>query len=350
MKVCYFGIYKPNYSRNKILISGLERNDVKVIQCVSNKAGFIKYFDLIKKYWKIRNSFDVMVVGYPGFQAVLLAKCLTRKPIAFDAFVSLYDSMVQDRKEVPSGSLKAMYYWFLDKISMTLADLVLFDTEEHKNFVSAQFGIPSAKVKRIFLGSDTSVFFPQESLEKREVFKVIFYGHYIPLQGIEYIIRAAKLLEDESDIMFEIIGGGKGKKEMIALADSFDLTNTVFIDEMPITELARAIAESDVSLGVFGDTEKTGRVIPNKVFDGVSMKKPVITADTPAIRELFNDSNMFLVDTANANSIADAILLAKADYPHALLRAESAYKIFTLQTSSKVLGHELKNFLRKLYV
>ena len=33
MKICYFGIYNPNYSRNDILLSGLNQIGVEVIQC-----------------------------------------------------------------------------------------------------------------------------------------------------------------------------------------------------------------------------------------------------------------------------------------------------------------------------
>src|SRR3989339_1021199 len=128
MVICYFGIYKPSYSRNKILLSGLKSNGVEILECRTDKSGLLKYFDLIKKHWKIRNDYDVMLVAYPGFQSVILVKFLTSQPIIFDAFVSLYDSMVLDRKTVSRKSLKAKYFWWLDKLSMTAADLVLIET------------------------------------------------------------------------------------------------------------------------------------------------------------------------------------------------------------------------------
>jgi len=33
MRVCYFGTYDLNYSRNRILIEGLERNGIDVVEC-----------------------------------------------------------------------------------------------------------------------------------------------------------------------------------------------------------------------------------------------------------------------------------------------------------------------------
>ena len=64
-------------------------------------------------------------------------------------------------------------------------------------------------------------------------------------------------------------------------------------------------------LRIFGSTNKTKRVIPNKVYDYVSMRKPVITADTLAIRELFEDDELMLVKVADHLSLANAIMTLK---------------------------------------
>ena len=98
MRVCYFGIYNKDYSRNRILIGGLRQNNVEVSECYSSKKGIFKYLDLAIKHWKIRNKYDVLIVGFPGYQVVPLARFLTKKRLIFDAFSSLYDSMALDRK------------------------------------------------------------------------------------------------------------------------------------------------------------------------------------------------------------------------------------------------------------
>ncbi|HBZ04672.1 MAG TPA: hypothetical protein DEO25_03045 [Candidatus Zambryskibacteria bacterium] len=344
MKVCYFGIYDSEYSRNKILISGLRQNGVEVLECKSNKSGFSKYFDLVKKHWSLRKSYDVMVVGYPGFQSVILAKFITNKPIIFDAFVSMYDSMVLDRKQVSSGSLKAKYFWLLDKISLSISDVILFDTNEHIEFVSREFGINKNKFKRIFVGADSSIFYPRNNKRESGVFKVVFYGHYIPLQGTEYILEATKILENQKDITFEIIGDGPGRKKAV---DSLQFTNVNFVKNISLQELSEKIATSDVCLGIFGNTDKARRVIPNKVFECVAMKKPVITADTPALRELFSDNEIFMVDISNPQKIAEAILRVKSDPKEAELFAGRAYDKFTFTVLPEKLGFELKKIINE---
>src|SRR3989339_1350559 len=182
MKICYFGIYDPNYSRNRILNGGLRENGVEVIECRTELKGVKKYFDLVKKHWRIRKDYDAMVVGFPGYQAMILARFLTRKIIIFDAFASAYDSSVFDRKLVKPKSLKALYYWTLDWLPCRLADAVLLDTNEHIKYFVETFRIKPEKFFRIFIGADDKIYYPEiENPNKK--FTVLFFGTFIPLQG-----------------------------------------------------------------------------------------------------------------------------------------------------------------------
>ncbi|MFZ2522308.1 MAG: glycosyltransferase [Minisyncoccia bacterium] len=352
MRVCYFGTYDPAYSRNKILIRGLEENEVTVLECRTDKRGLSKYFDLFKKHWVIRKDYDVMVVGFPGFQAVILARFLTSKPIIFDAFVSMYDSMVLDRGEAKPFSLRAKYYWWLDKISMTFPEVVLFDTQNHIDFVKNEFGIQDNKFVRIFVGADMEVFFPKKESKwqpKGEKFKVVSYGHYVPLQGMEYVVKSAYFLKDYDDIEFKIIGDGKGKDDLISFSEENNLRNIEFISNIPLEDLALLMSEADVCLGIFGNSPKTKRVIPNKVYEAVALKKPVITSDTPAVRELFSPEDLFLIEVSSAESIAKNILFVKENKEEAERRAENAYSKLLEFASTKELGLQLKK-IAEMYV
>ena len=343
MKVCYFGIYSPTYSRNKILISGLRQNGVEVLECRSNKKGVAKYFDLMQKHWQIRNAYDVMVVGFPGFQAVILAKLITRKPVILDAFLSMYDSMVSDRKSVLRNSLRARYFWWLDKIAMSLADRVLIDTNEHKRYLSQEFGITAEKIKRIFVGADTDVFYPRESVANTGVFRVLFYGTYIPLHGIEYIIRAAKILEKDPSIKFRLVGDGQEKKKILLFSEQLKIRNIDFVSNVPLVDLSDMVLSSDICLGIFGNTEKATRVIANKVYEVVAMAHPIITGDSLALRELFTPDEICMVPMSSPEAIADAIVGIKANREQALIIAKRGYQKLITTASVGALGLELKN-------
>lgn len=339
--VCYFGTYTPEYSRNRILISGLKKNGVEVIECQTVCTGFFKYIDLAIKHWKVRNSYDVLIVGFQGIQAVILAKLITRKTIIFDAFASIYDSMILDRQNFKPKSFVAKYFWWLDKISMSLADVILFDTNENIDFAVKEFRIKKNKFKRIFVGASTDIFYPVEKKERDKNFKVLFYGSFLPLHGIEYIVRAAKLLEKEADVVFEIVGWGQEREKIVTLFNSLGTNNVFFAGGVDRELLRGKIVEADVCLGIFGNTDKAKRVIPNKVYECLAVGKPIITADTPAIRELFEDGDLIFASSADHTSLAKAIMSLKNNIELAKSVAQKGHQKFLNFATPNILGHKL---------
>jgi len=349
MVICYFGLYNPNYSRNKILISGLRQNGADVIECRTAAKGILKYWDLYKKHWLIRHKYDIMIIGFPGFQAVILAKLLTNKPIIFDAFYSIYDSMVEDRQIVGAKSLRGKYYWLLDWLSCRLADYVLLDTDANIGYFVKEFDLPREKFIKVFVGSDDKIVFPLPR-EKKDYFLVHFHGSFIPLQGVEYIVEAAKILEKEN-IRFNIIGRGQTYKEISKLAQKLRINNINFIESVPYAELKDYLAQADVVLGIFGRTEKAKRVIPNKVYEGLAAKRLVLTGDSPAIRELLADSqNVILCRMADANDLAVKILAIKEGEFEAEKIAENGYGIFQQLCRPEILAKLLMEnpFMKEL--
>lgn len=353
MKVCYFGIYDPSYARNRILIEGLRQNGVEVLECTSRKKGIVKYFDLFQKHRRIKGKYDSLVVGFPGYQAMIFARFLTRKPIIFDCFSSLYDSMVWDRKEVGPQSARALYSWLLDWLAMQLADRVLFDTKAHVDYASFTFSIRKEKFRKILVGAQTDIFFPLLPAQKNEthsnekIFSVLFFGTFIPLQGIEYIIGAAKRLSKE-DVVFSIVGDGQMKKKILRLAGALEVKNVTFADFLPPAALVQEIANADICLGIFGNTEKARRVIPNKVYECLAMKKPVITADTPAIRELLDDNDVFFVKAADSDSLARGILHLKNNKKTMEKIAQNGYDTFIAHATPHILGKQLQEILNSV--
>jgi glycosyltransferase involved in cell wall biosynthesis len=59
---------------------------------------------------------------------------------------------------------------------------------------------------------------------------------------------------------------------------------------------------------VFGARAKTDYVVPNKVFEGMAIGRPVITAESRAIRECFTPGkHLITVPAGNPEALADAI-------------------------------------------
>jgi len=350
--VCYFGAYHPNYSRNLILMKGLRKNKIRVIECHSRKKTPFKYLDLIFQHRKIKNKYKVMIVGFPGHSIMPLAWLLARlngKKIIFDVFISLYDSNVFDRQICSPKSLKAKYFYFWDWLSCRLADKLLLDTQAQIDYFVKSFKLPPDKFVRIFVGSDEEFFFPQKKEKENNTFLVHFHGHLIPLHGIEYILKAAKILEKEN-IEFRIIERGQLHQKAHSLAQEFDLKNIRFLKPVPYYCLKEYINQGDVGLGIFGLTPKANRVIPNKIFEILACGKPLITAETSAAKELLSDKiNCLFCRAGDEKDLAQKILQLKNNHQLREKIAQNGYQLFLDKLTPEKLGQELKEVLTNFY-
>ena len=88
-------------------------------------------------------------------------------------------------------------------------------------------------------------------------------------------------------------------------------------------------------------------MIPNKVYECVAMGKPVVTADTPAIRELFEDGELMFVKVSDHISLANAIMTLKNNRELANDIAQKGYQKFLRFATPNVLGRQLLEIINE---
>lgn len=320
-RILAFGYHDQSAPRHWTISRQMLDEGFELIECHTSAKGlFGKYRDLYRQFRTKGRDIRALLVTFPGHYLMPLAWLLTRWPrrrwLIFDAFVSLHDTAVDDRKTVGRRSPKAFFLYLVDWFACHLADTVLVDTEAHRDFFIDRFRLRPDRVRVIYLGARTDIFHPKKDTEqkKRDTFDVLFIGTFIPLQGVDVILRAAKALQRSApDVRFTLIGKGQTYPAMKAWADTEGLTNVRFEGPLPYLSLPDRIRAADVCLGIFGTSGKASRVIPHKVYDAVACGVPVITADTEAIREKFaEDPLVTLVTAGDSGSLAKAITLARA--------------------------------------
>jgi glycosyltransferase involved in cell wall biosynthesis len=372
VRVCYFGTYRAEYSRNRIMIEGLRRNGVEVIECheplwlgIEDRVqvatgGWIRpsfwlrvarvYSILLRKYWDI-GDYDVMVLGYPGQLDVPLARLLTRlkgKPLVLDVFMSLY-LIAQERGLTQRSPFTARLIYLVEKTACLLPDLLILDTNEYVNWFNKIYKIPIDRFSLIPTGADDRIFRPITLERSDGLFRVLYYGSFIPNHGIQYIIEAARLLSDEPDIHFELIGNGPEKSMAVALACRYNLTNVTFEDWMDQEELVRRAANADVILGAFGTTPQSLMTVQNKIYEGLAMGKPVITGDGPAVRtQMIHGEHVYLCERANPQSLAEAIKVLKKNPELRRSIGAKGYNLYREKFAPSVLGFRFLKYISSL--
>jgi glycosyltransferase involved in cell wall biosynthesis len=260
-------------------------------------------------------------------------------PLVFNPMLSLFDTLVDDRARFHRESRAAKALLAIDRGAFRQADIVVADTEAQADYFAALAGLPRSRVASCFVGAEDGIF--QPGWRAHERFSVLFVGKLIPLHGIATVLEAARLLPH---VPFRVVGSGQ-LEPMLASAPA----NVLREPWLPYRALPAAYAAAGCALGVFGTSDKAARVIPNKAFQALACGTPLVTADTPASRELLCDGvNALLVPPGDPGALADAIQRLAADA--ALIEQISARGIETYRSSASedILGRRWRDLIESL--
>ncbi len=314
-RIVALGTHDREAPRHWNIVRMLRKEGREVLECHADGGSVLRNLrQLWNKGRKLIRSADAVLVTFPGHYYLPLAWALTRFPrrrLIFDAFISLHDTIVDDRKKVSRWHPYAWFLYLLDWTCCHLADEVWIDTEAHRRFFIEKFHVRPDKIKTVYLGARSDLFHPAETKNQKPKTDncptVLFYGTFIPLQGIEHIIDAARIVAtDRPDVRFTIVGSGQTRGEMVKRAAG--LPTVTFTPRVPFGEIPALIRSADLTLGIFGTTGKASRVIPHKVYDAVACGARVVTADTPAIREKFGEKDgVYLVPAGDPAALAAKI-------------------------------------------
>lgn len=367
-RIVLWGTCDIGKPRVRILRDGLRENGVEVVECLANVWGGIddksqvkgarrwfgllfrmlfSYPSLAWRYLRLPRH-DWVLLGYPAIVDVWFIRLLAwlrRTPVAMDWFLSAYDTIVLDRRLIATKNPLAWLLWAVEALSIRLADRVFMDTRAHAQRMESLFRLRAGRCGCVWVGAESAVFNTTGTSTGDHVdhgLRALFYGQFIPLHGIPTIIEAARLLRDEP-VEWLIIGRGQEAAKARAMLAAEPLPRLQWLDWVPYEKLAGHIHDADVCLGIFGTSDKAASVIPNKVFQILVAGNPLVTRDSPAMRELVRDdySDIKLIEAGDARALADA-LVAWRGHPPPTDRRRAA---LTARFSSVAIGRQLLDSL-----
>jgi glycosyltransferase involved in cell wall biosynthesis len=340
VRVLYFGTYERRYPRNAQVIACLRRAGVEVVERhIPVWEGEHKWktglsvlprlaFAEARLFRRRGVEADAVIVGYPGHFDLPAARRAARGgPIVFNPLVSLVDTLVGDRGRFRAGSLPARLLAGLDRRALRAADVVVADTQANADFLAELADLPEQHFAVCYVGAEEDVFTPGWAPE--EPATVVFVGKLIPLHGLETILGAARFAPE---LLFRVIGSGQLEPLLESRPPNVEWVRWVDYELLP-----RELYRAGCALGIFGTSDKARRVIPNKAFQALACGVPLVTADTPAARELLVDGeSAMLVPPGDPEALADALRRLTPDLAERL--AEGGHAVYREQASEEVLG------------
>lgn len=346
----YFGMNPPdNSARDAFYIAGLRDKGVTVLECVDSSSRFGKYWNLVRKHWALRHSYDVLFVGHTSTYVVPLARLISHKPIVFNALNPLYDSVVLEWGIHTPYSLGAVFIWLIDFLSLYAATVVLLETNEQIQNVHRTFFVPLRKLVRVWTTIDPHLYAPDPTIQKNKRFLCVFRGNITQVTGTEHIVEAARLLRNE-DISFRLITHGRSVPRFEQMIRVYDLHNVELLTEFyPMEQLRKLMLEGHVLLGQFSTHVRLERTIQFKTIEALAFGMPYITADLPSNRELLHDGvDCLLVRRADPRALADSILMLKKDPALRQHLGKNAHALYQKELAPPVLAEQILQILRKI--
>lgn len=187
-------------------------------------------------------------------------------------------------------------------------------------------GVPKSKLE--FWPQYAEDFYKPIQLEKAEkleipqdgVFNLVFAGNIGYAQGLEVLVKAAKILKSEEiKVRFNIIGDGRYKNEFIK---SVKYANVVeyfnFINKQPAEKIPIYIAECDASLICLSKSEVFSMTIPAKTQSCMACGKPILVVADGEIQKIVQEAKCGYVcgalDSINLSKIIkNMLLLSKSE-------------------------------------
>lgn len=368
-----FGTYDPAYTSNKLTIAGFRDNSARVVEVNApvtvttlNKKQEMGWLPLVKrvlrkyrivseiiKHRKDIAISDVIYVGYPGhfdvFPAWIVAR-LFRKKLVFNPLLIFYTGFTEEQGILSKTSRLAKLAKFGEGLVYRMCDLVIADTPFQQEFMERIFGVPKSKIRTVALGADDKFYPYTPYTNTTKKINVTYYGLYSPIHGVEYIIEAARRLRSDKDIHFDMIGNrGQTFDASLARASELKLKNMSFYYDIPQAEHIPIAQKADIFFGFLAKHPSIDRVIPNKVYQGLSLNKVVVTADAPVIRSVFtHKKNLCIVPPADVDALVAAILELKNNPQLRKRIATHGYRMFTENFSPKVVGEKIIDYIKEI--
>lgn len=190
---------------------------------------------------------------------------------------------------------------FVERMTFAAADAVISTNESYRRVAIERGKVPAEKVTVVRSAPDLSRFIrqpPDESLRHGKRHLLAYLGVMGPQDGIDYALRALKLLRDHcgrDDVYCIFMGAGDSYDDMIALSRQLGLDDIVdFTGRVPDEFVQRCLSTADICLSPDPSNPLNDVSTMNKVLEYMAMGCPIVSFDLVEARVSAGDAAIYV--------------------------------------------------------
>lgn len=351
----FWGPYKEMRGKIKIIRSPLiARGKNKSLRLALNYFSYF-FFASILAPFLVRGKFDKIFVYEPSPITVVIPaivlKYLKRAPLFFWV-TDLWPESLE-----ATGVVRNKF--ILNSVSLMVRNLY---RHCDKILVTSRGFFPRVKALG---GKETQlIYFPQwaEALfleklptnsqgpELPEGLKVMFAGNIGSSQDFETIVEAAKILKDEKNIHFIILGDGLMKSWAEKEVKTHKLESFHFLGRKPLEMMPYYYSKADVMLLSLKDTELFTITVPAKLQSYLASKKPILASINGEGAEIIREFKAGITCPAGQPKLLAESVLKFYGMPSEDLRqmGENAYQCYLQEFEREKLISKLEEEFKKV--
>ncbi len=208
-------------------------------------------------------------------------------------------------------SRDSLLYRFFGRVSKRIyrqADHILISSEMFRSYLETEFGI-SREIISYHPQYASIDDIPTVENKNKETVDLMFAGNIGSAQSIPTILHAAKLLQDQPQLRWHILGEGSELEHCKKLAAQLELEDIVqFHGRKSLEEMPQYLADADAMLATLIADECISLTLPGKIQTYMASGKPIIAAANGEIPHTIRESRCgFCAPAEDAEGLAQAV-------------------------------------------
>ncbi len=267
------------------------------------------------KYLKENDDYDIVIdnqsisYGMIEIQKRLPFIEIIHHPITFDFKFELASS-----KKIKYKISRYLWYSFLKmqkKVAPQIKNIIT-PSKSSKNGIITELKCKNSNITVINNGLDAQEFFPVPNSDRNKNRLITTASADVPLKGLDYSLKALKLLREENpEIHLIVIGGFKKDGHTERLIKELGIQqNVIFKKNIPKNEITQLYSTSSIAI-VSSLYEGFGY----PVIEAMSCEVPIIATNVSSIPELVSDFGI-LIEPKNEKQIKENVLKVMENYDY----------------------------------